>query len=782
LSLPPFPQPEAVAITAELPPPQHDLHFMAPITRWDEAIPLGNGLLGALVWGNGSPLRLSLDRADLWDLRPVPDWEKPDYNFAAMEQWIAAGRLADLHDLYERPYRKYPGPTKIPAGRLEIDLPSEHQVTGSRLRLAEAVAAVSCANGVTLEILVHAERPIGYIYIQGLKELPNLKLKPPPFAADAEEAGETVVNVPDNQKERALTNLGYPAPQLRQGAELAGFTQEGWGGFTYALALAWKQQYPDTWEIAWSIATAHYSDTEEAWQKACSEVNQALACGWLKVKESHEAWWRRFWNSSGLRLPHQVLERQWYLDTYKFGATARRGAPPISLQAVWTADDGLIPPWKGDYHHDLNTQLSYWPCYSGNHLTEGLSYLDWLWATRSEAERWTRHFWQKPGLNVPMTSDLLGRQMGGWHPYTHSATTSAWLAHHFYLHWRYSRDRNFLAERAYPYLSEVCCFLAAVTQVGKDGRRYLPLSSSPEIHDNTLKAWLKPNSNYDLALMRWAFTAAAELAGELGLQSDVDKWLAILAELPDFSYGPQGQLLLAPDEPLSRSHRHFSHLLAIHPLGLITWEDGDQAQRTILASLSELQKLGSEWWCGYSFAWLGNLAARAKQGELAAQALEIFAKAFCSINSFHLNGDQTRSGYSKYTYRPFTLEGNFAAAAAIQEMLLQSYGGVIRLFPAIPKDWRTCAFTSLRAEGGFLVSARLEEGRVTFLQIEATADAELRLVDPFGVEPCGDTEVSFHAYQADPGGMKIERSAGTGLFRAMAPAGAVYTWRKNNKY
>ena len=216
----------------------------------------------------------------------------------------------------------------------------------------------------------------------------------------------------------------------------------------------------------------------------------ALARGWDSLRAPHERWWAAHWSRSALTLPQGSIERQWYLVTYQFGAVARRGAPPISLQAVWTADDGRIPPWKGDYHHDLNTELSYWPCYGGNRLEGGLGYLDWLWATRGEAERWTREFWGLPGLCIPMTADLLGRQMGGWHPYTHSATTGAWLAHHFYLHWRYSRDRAFLAERAHPYLAAVCTFLEAVTVRGSDGRRLLPLSSSPEIHDHRLEAWL----------------------------------------------------------------------------------------------------------------------------------------------------------------------------------------------------------------------------------------------------------------------------------------------------
>ena len=104
------------------PRPEHGLHYDKPATVWDEAMPLGNGLLGALVWGGGEPvepLRISLDRTDLWDLRPVPEFHTAEYSYKMMRQWVQDRRLTDLHRLYDDPYGN-PGPTKIPAGRIEL--------------------------------------------------------------------------------------------------------------------------------------------------------------------------------------------------------------------------------------------------------------------------------------------------------------------------------------------------------------------------------------------------------------------------------------------------------------------------------------------------------------------------------------------------------------------------------------------------------------------------------------------------------------------------------------
>lgn len=110
---------------------------------------------------------------------------------------------------------------------------------------------------------------------------------------------------------------------------------------------------------------------------------------------------------------------------YKFASTTREHSYPISLQAVWTADNGKLPPWKGDYHHDLNTQLSYWPAYTGNHLTEGMGYLNTLWNQRDTYKRYTRQYFGTEGMNIPGVCTLTGEPMGGWIQYSMSQTVAA---------------------------------------------------------------------------------------------------------------------------------------------------------------------------------------------------------------------------------------------------------------------------------------------------------------------------------------------------------------------
>ena len=127
-----------------------------------------------------------------------------------------------------------------------------------------------------------------------------------------------------------------------------------------------------------------------------------------------------------------------------------------------------------------------------------------------------------------------------------------------------------------------------------------------------------------------------------------------------------GALCIAEGFPYESSHRHFSHAMAIHPLGLLNWGNGGRERAIIEATVAKLEACGPHWWTGYSYAWFANMKARIHDGEGAARALRDFAESFCLPKTFHANGDQSGRGKSDYDYRPFTLEGNFAFAAGVQ--------------------------------------------------------------------------------------------------------------------
>ncbi len=700
---------------------EQNLVFNEFSTVWDEAIPLGNGMVGNLVWQKNGKLRFSLDRADLWDLRPIEHIDFTKWKFQDVYEYWRADKYNEVLGEFDLPNNKLPAPSKIPAGGLEFDIESLGTVKSVTLDIETARCVVDWESGARLTTFVHAEKPVGWYKFENINHPVNITLTSPAYNKENEE-GYTP------QSRLDLNQLGYLQGVIVEGDHNITYNQNGWGDFSYQIHTGWEED-KNSLTGCWSVSSAN-----EGWKKTplASEIAAGeIATGFEQSNNEHVRWWSDYWNRSAIEIPDSVLEKQYYLEMYKFGSAARADAPPISLQAVWTADHGKLPPWKGDFHHDLNTQLSYWPSYTGNylHLEEG--YLNWLWKYRTTFKKYTREYFEVDGLNVPGVCTLEGEPMGGWIQYSMGQGISAWLGHHFYQHWRYSMDRNFLENRAYPWIKDVAIFLDEISVRSENGKRKLRMSSSPEIYNNTSKAWFDETTNFDLSLIRWTYEKAVELARELDLEEDAKKWNQILSEWPDLISESETGLMFAPGYPYNESHRHFSHLMGFHPLGLIDISNGKADQDLILNTLKNLEQIGTDSWTGYSFSWLGNLYARAFNGEKAAEALRIFAECFCLKNSFHVNGDQCKAGYSKRTYRPFTLEGNFAFASAIQEMLIQSHTGVVKLFPAVPSDWMDISFSSLRTYGAFLVSAVMQNGSVTQVEISSENGGEIVLENPF---------------------------------------------------
>lgn len=696
----------------------HDLQFTGLAKSWDEGVPLGNGVVGALVWQKDSSLRMSLDRVDLWDLRPNDSLAGDNYRFKWVYDHRMKGDYSKVQRKFDAPYDMQPAPSKIPGAGLEFDLKGSGEVSRVRLFLNNALCEVDWKNGMKLQTFVHASEPVGWFRIENATGDFVPRLVPPVYAEG--QAGEDLGPVTGLD----LRRLGYKQGDVKQGKNSLTYRQAGWKDFSYEVAVKWEYEGKDIVGV-WCVTTSLSGE------KAEDKVNEALKRGITADYAAHLKFWEYLWGQSAIALPDSVLEKQYYNEIYKFGSAARENSYPISLQAVWTADNGNLPPWKGDYHHDLNTQLSYWPAYTGNYLKEESGYLNTLWEQREENKRYTRQYFETGGLNVPGVATLTGVPMGGWIQYAMSPTVSSWLGQHFYLHWQYSRDKDFLRDRAYPYLRDVATFLEQFTVKGKNGVRRLPLSSSPEIRDNSREAWFTDMTNYDLALVKFTFKAASELAAEMDQDDEAAHWQALASEFPEYSLEKNGAMMFAPGFPYRESHRHFSNAMAIHPLGLIDWSNGDKDRRIIKATIENFDRYRPDYWVGYSYSWLGNLKARAFDGEGAAQALKTFAECFCLKNTFHANGDQSKSGKSLFTYRPFTLEGNFAFAAGVQEMLIQSHTGVIRLFPAIPASWKDVSFRQLRTYGAFLVSAAMKGGNVTEVTVCSEKGGTLRMFSPF---------------------------------------------------
>ena len=393
----------------------------------------------------------------------------------------------------------------------------------------------------------------------------------------------------------------------------------------------------------------------------------------------------------------------------------------MPLQGVWCADDDQLPPWKGDYHNDLNTQFTYCHYLTANHPEQGKVFLDYLWSLRPQAAKFARAFYGTAGVCLPSVMDIDGGALGGWPMYSLSPTNQIWLCQMFYEYYRLTGDKEFLRTRVEPYFTATAACLEGLLQEGPDGKLVLPVSSSPEIHDDEAASWLTPNSNYDLALLHYLFHTLVQIEYQLG--NPRGYWHAMEAKLAPLSVDTETGLMLSPNETLQETHRHFSHAMAIEPLCMLRYEN-PQDRSVIDATVDHLVHLGSGQWVGFSFGWMALLQIARSNGNGALYELHRFAEHFLSRNGFHLNGDYKNSGVCDFHYRPFTLEADFLAAHAVQKMLLRSEKNHIEVLPACPQGWKNepVAFQNLRAENGLLISyQRTADGKHS-LTVKATQD------------------------------------------------------------
>jgi alpha-L-fucosidase 2 len=668
------------------------LQLEAPIQTWDEGLPIGNGLMGALLWGGEGKLNISLDRGDLWDLRAAPGTRTKDWTYQTMQRLVKEGKADELVRLFDAPYDNVPYPTKIPAGRIEVEI-GANSVGQFSLHMDRGTAEASGQNG-SLTTLVAANRPVVMIQCS----IPGAKLK--------------------LVRPESLKKLGYSLAPVEVVGEDTYFVQEGALGFKYAI-------YVGKGKSGWAASIVTNEDAKDPLSEAKRRVTTALADGFSRLKSENSRWWDKFWKVSSVQIPDGTAQRQYDFVKYLYGAGSRPGAPPIPLQGVWTADAGNLPPWKGDYHNDLNTQMTYVAYQAAGLFDAGRSFLDFNWNLRGQYRTYARQFFGVKGLLVPGVMTLKGEPMGGWGMYSLTPTNTAWIAHLFARHWRYTQDATFLKDRAYPWCFEVGQALEGLLKPGADGYLVLPLSSSPEIHDNSLSAWLMPNSNYDQMLMADLFESLAEMAHALGKSTEAARWTQLRSRLAPFLVDPKtNSFMFAKAEPYTESHRHFSHLIGIYPLGRIRGQAATDSIRL-------LDKVGTDWWCGYSFSWMAAMCARNGLTDLAGQYFDDYVDAFVLRNGFHANGDQKKRGFSKFTYRPVTLEGNFLAMEALHEMLLQSWNGVIRVFPAIRDSWRDAKFDGLWTEGGYRVWAERRQGRTISVKVLAKVESTVSVADPF---------------------------------------------------
>jgi len=692
---------------------QHDLVWEAPPARWLTGIPLANGDIGALVWGDGAPLKITLDKYDAWETRETP----LKLTYPELRQLVEDGKRKEAEQAMrtQHLYGEGPRPTRLPMPRLEIDFGQRFEWESGRLRLHSATAEIAGkvdGERVRIELLVHAGQNVVLVRLQG-KSAAQAKCR------------LSLEHLDDGAKE-TLKRWGYADPTTTSDQTGGTLCLKAPSGYEYAIA--WRR-FESSEEDAHTVALSVVSSADAADPLASAK---ALAAKADVDVAAHRGWWGDYWTRSYLTIPDARLEALYYAEMYKLGCSSRPGKIPITLQGLWTLDGGM-PPWAGDYHLDMNVQQSYWPIYTANRLDLGEPLYRTFSACLPRWQKQCRAFFGFDGLWSGCAIGPKGERIFGYSGVELWPGNAAWLAHHYWLHFLYSQDRQFLQEQALPMMRLAFLTYANLLEPGEDGRLHIPLSYSPEWGEGGFGAYCQ-DPNCDLALIRFLGKAILESNRVLETEDAVtDRVREVLEGLVDY---PQSnhRLLVSAGTPLAHSHRHHSHLMAIHPLGVLT-RDGTDAERALIrGSLHEIRVQGTGQWTGWAFPWMSLIASRAGYGNMAWRMLDLYADSFITPNTFHVNGDPRVFGVSLFEYEPMTLEAGFGAAAAIMEMLMQSYNGCIQLFPTIPDRWHDVYFADLRAEGAFLVTAKLAGGRVPFVAVTSEAGRPCRVKNPFGVQ------------------------------------------------
>lgn len=747
------------AITA--PDRRHFIFFEQPASQWPDAIPIGNGRLGAVVFGGASKERLQLNEETVW-IGERRDRNNPQAGRTPeVRKLLMAGKVHEAEALAAETMMGIP--VRLPCyqtlGDLWLqfdDVPGQVSDYRLELDLDEAIARTRfTANGAhfTREIFSSAPRNAIAVRIESSQPMALTVSLDRPAHSETTAAGDDRLAMTGAARPAKPTT--DPATQERQigiafRAEVQALVESG---KVRAAGNTLRIENSRALTLLITAATEFREQNAAGMAAACARnLKSAASIPYAQLRAEHIADYTGYARRAEIRLldgpdplagvptdkrmqhvkdggeDAGLIEIYFHYGRYMLIGSSRPGTLPANLQGIW--NESLDPPWGSKFTVNINAEMNYWPAETCNLAALHPQLFDLLDSTRPNGSETARKYFNARGFLVNHNTDIWGDsipvdhvQAGIW------PMGAAWISLHLWDHYEFGGDKEFLRNRAYPRLREIAEFFLDYLVEGPDGGLLSGPSQSPEnkyhLPDGTT-ASLCMSPAMDTEIIRAVFDRVARGSKLLGVDTELRAQVESASKrLPPFKIGKMGTLQEWNEdyEETEPGHRHISHLFALYPDDQITLRGTPRLAEAARKSLERRLAYGSGS-TGWSRAWIINCWARLEDGESAYQSVLELLRRTTRLNLFDICGLKERS--------PFQIDGNLGGTAALAEMLLQSHGGTIRFLPALPKAWPSGSFRGLRARGGVEADCVWANGKATEATLRASHDGHITLAAPAG--------------------------------------------------